>query len=420
MRGDIIKVKGGDKIPADIVLIETNEMKVNNASLTGESEDLLRLPEEKTQNIFESPNVAFFGTECTDGKGTGICFKTGDNTVIGQIANLAESADAVQTPLSIEIERFIFIISAVAMVLGVSFFTFGIFYGYDIINNLVFAIGIIVANVPEGLLATVTVSLALTAQRMATKFVLVKNLESVETLGSTSCICSDKTGTLTQNKMTVSHLFYDMKEVDASTNYEEYLRDIESDPNTKSRVEYDVKDKGFMELMQAVALGTYTIFEYVPKEDEIKRLYALKNKINMSKMTNYKLNDQEEEEMVNRLVNAEKTMLYKNRSTKGDASETGLVKFVQPVLDIEKCRNDHPTVTYNDQNGKPVEALIPFSSEIKFNAFIRDMNPSQRNPRNKQENSCIFMKGAPERILNRCTKVLINGQEVEFTDELRK
>ena len=87
--GDIVEIPNGSNIPADVVLIKTNEMKVNNASLTGESEDMLRLPEEKSQNIFESPNVAFFGTSCTNGNGYGIVFKTGDNTVIGQIANLA-------------------------------------------------------------------------------------------------------------------------------------------------------------------------------------------------------------------------------------------------------------------------------------------------------------------------------------------
>ena len=207
--GDVVVVKGGENIPCDVVIFKSNEMKVNNASLTGESEDIVIDPsQEATPNIFESKNVAFFGTQCTAGSGTGICFKTGDETVIGQIANLASSAEAVETPLSIEIERFILIISAVAMTLGVVFFIFGVLYKYDTITNLVFAIGIIVANVPEGLLATVTVSLALTARRMADKMVLVKNLESVETLGSTSCICSDKTGTLTQNRMTVSHIFY--------------------------------------------------------------------------------------------------------------------------------------------------------------------------------------------------------------------
>jgi sodium/potassium-transporting ATPase subunit alpha len=196
--GDIVQVKTGENIPCDIVVFKSNEMKVNNASLTGESEDIQIDPTmPPTQNIFESKNVAFFGTQCTAGEGTGICFKTGDNTVIGQIANLASSAESAETPLSIEIERFIKIITAVAVTLGVTLFIFAWIRGYGIITNLVFMIGIIVANVPEGLLATVTVSLALTAQRMAGKYVLVKNLESVETLGSTSCICSDKTGTLT-------------------------------------------------------------------------------------------------------------------------------------------------------------------------------------------------------------------------------
>lgn len=195
--GDLVKVQGGDNIPADMILLEANEMKVNNASLTGESEDLLRVVDSKNTNIFESANVAFFGTACTTGTGLGIVFKTGDNTVIGRIAGLASSADVHETTLAIEIQRFVKLISAVAITIGVVFFLFGVFYGYKIVTNLVFAIGIIVANVPEGLLATMTVSLALSAKRMAKKMVLVKNLESVETLGSTSCICSDKTGTLT-------------------------------------------------------------------------------------------------------------------------------------------------------------------------------------------------------------------------------
>ena len=242
--GDLVKVNGGENIPCDICLVRANEMKVNNASLTGESEDIqIDLDLDPIENIFETKNVAFFGTQCTAGSGIGICFRIGDSTVIGQIANLASSAEAAETPLSIEIERFIKIISAVAIFLGVLFFIFGVIYQYPVITNLVFAIGIIVANVPEGLLATVTVSLALTAQRMASKMVLVKNLESVETLGSTSCICSDKTGTLTQNRMTVSHVFYNRMQVDASINYQAHERNaLKAKPDDKFVAEYDVKD----------------------------------------------------------------------------------------------------------------------------------------------------------------------------------
>ena len=122
--------------------------------------------------------------------------------------------------MSIEISRFIKVISSIAVALGVLFFVLGFIYGYNVIMNIIFMIGIIVANVPEGLLVTVTVCLAITARRMAAKKVLVKNMESVETLGSTTCICSDKTGTLTQNKMTVSHMFYNFGMIDASTSYD--------------------------------------------------------------------------------------------------------------------------------------------------------------------------------------------------------
>jgi sodium/potassium-transporting ATPase subunit alpha len=204
-------------------MIKTSEMKVNNASLTGESEDLLRLPEEKAKNIFESPNVAFFGTSCTNGSGIGIVFKTGDATVIGQIANLAQSASSGPTPIGIEIDRFVKIIAAIAIVMGVFFFAINFAFGYTIVTNIGFMIGLIVANVPEGLYITVTVCMALAAKRMSERNVLVKNLQSVETLGSASCICSDKTGTLTQNRMTVSHLFYNGNVVDASTGYDKHI-----------------------------------------------------------------------------------------------------------------------------------------------------------------------------------------------------
>lgn len=237
--GDIIKLNGGDNIPADCILITANEMKVNNASLTGESEDILREVDVKTSNIFESPNVGFFGTMCTAGTGVGMVFKTGDGTVIGRIAGLATSADVSETTLSKDIETFIMYISAIAITLGITFFIIGVSIGYAIITNVIFAIGIIVANVPEGLLATVTVALALTAKRMAKKFVLVKNMEAVETLGSTSCICSDKTGTLTQNRMTLSHMFFNGSVVNASVNYEIFKRLEEkekrkAEPNMKN------------------------------------------------------------------------------------------------------------------------------------------------------------------------------------------
>ena len=246
--GDIIKVKGGDNIPADLVLISCNEMKVNNASLTGESEDLLRVVDSKTTNIFESPNVAFFGTMCTAGTGLGVVIKTGDSTVIGRIAGLASSTENLQTTLSIEIEKFTRIITALAILWGIVFLFFGFLYGYPAVTNVINAIGIIVANVPEGMLATVTIALALTAQRMAKKFVLVKNLEAVETLGSTSCICSDKTGTLTQNVMSVSQIYYNKQIVDASVNWEIYRRllDIETQkgdqgqPRNVAAPKYDV------------------------------------------------------------------------------------------------------------------------------------------------------------------------------------
>lgn len=207
VRGDIVNIIAGDRIPADMRIFYSDEMRVDNSSLTGEPDELERTTYHTHESILETNNVAFFGTLCKKGKGKGIVFEIGNNTFMGKIANLAEETENKETTLSIELKHFIYIISGVALFLGVSFFIISMILDPDVIINLTFMIGIIVANVPEGLLATVTVALSLTALKMSNKNVLVKNLESVETLGSTTCICSDKTGTLTKNKMVVKHLF---------------------------------------------------------------------------------------------------------------------------------------------------------------------------------------------------------------------
>merc|ERR1712076_345691 len=195
--GDIVEIKFGDRCPADLRILEARGLKVDNSSLTGESEPQARGPEFTHENPLETKNLAFFSTNAVEGTCVGMVVNIGDNTVMGRIAGLASGLEGGQTPIAKEIEHFIHIITGVAVFLGVTFFIIAFVLGYNWLDAVIFLIGIIVANVPEGLLATVTVCLTLTAKRMAAKNCLVKNLEAVETLGSTSTICSDKTGTLT-------------------------------------------------------------------------------------------------------------------------------------------------------------------------------------------------------------------------------
>lgn len=212
MPGDIVEVTTGNKIPGDIRILESQEMKVDNSSLTGESDPLLRTPEcTHPDHPLETMNLAFFGTTCKEGTAKGVVISTGDNTVIGEIASLAAAEKAEDSLLTQEINRFVLGMTAIAFSFGTTFLVLSFAVGDPPLRNISYAAGIIVANLPEGLLALLTICITIATQRLAKAKVLVKNLLAVETLGAINVICSDKTGTLTQNKMTVANLWYDGK-----------------------------------------------------------------------------------------------------------------------------------------------------------------------------------------------------------------
>ncbi len=212
--GDILIFGEGDKIAADARIIEINALKVDNSSITGESEPQLRKLEHTHKNILESRNMVFSGTLVQSGNAKAVVYNTGMNTQIGNIVKLTKETKEVETPLKKELRHFIKIISTIAITLGAVFFVVSLLIGNPLIGSIIFAIGIIVANVPEGLLPTVTLCLSIASKKMAKKNALIKNLESVETLGSTTVICTDKTGTITQNKIVVNTLFMNFKEFD--------------------------------------------------------------------------------------------------------------------------------------------------------------------------------------------------------------
>ncbi|KAB0390815.1 hypothetical protein E2I00_000879, partial [Balaenoptera physalus] len=295
--GDIVEIKGGDRIPADIRLLSAQGCKVDNSSLTGESEPQPRSCEFTHENPLETKNISFFSTTCLEG---------------------------------------------VAVSIGVLFFIIAVSMKYYVLDSIIFLIGIIVANVPEGLLATVTVALSLTAKRMAKKNCLVKGLEAVETLGSTSIICSDKTGTLTQNRMTVAHLWFDNQVFVADTS-EDHSNQV-----------FDQSSATWTSLSKIITLCNRA--EFRPGQESVPIM---------------------------------------KKAVVGDASETALLKFSEVILgNVMEIRK---------RNRKVAE--IPFNSTNKFQLSIHETDdPSDRR-------FLVVMKGAPERVLEKCSTIMVNGQE---------
>ncbi|MGG7160976.1 calcium-translocating P-type ATPase, PMCA-type [Clostridium baratii] len=207
--GDIVYLEDGFIVPADLRLIETNNLKIQEASLTGESvpsekdsEDILR----ENAPLGDRTNMAYTSSIVMYGNGIGVVTATGMDTEVGNIAHMLDNQDEFNTPLKRKLDSVGKVLSVVGIVVCILIFSIGYFYGRPIIPLLMTAISLAISIIPEGLPATATIVMALGVQRMAKQNALVRKLPAVETLGGATVICCDKTGTLTQNKMTVTHI----------------------------------------------------------------------------------------------------------------------------------------------------------------------------------------------------------------------
>jgi sodium/potassium-transporting ATPase subunit alpha len=308
---------------------------------------------------------------------------------MGHIASLASGVETVDTPIAKEIDHFIFIISALAIFLGVFFVVIALIRGYSPVTALVFGIGIIVANVPEGLLATVTVSLTLTAKRLAKKQVLVKQLEAVETLGSTTCICSDKTGTLTQNRMTVQHVYVNNKICDVPATEEGWAA-----TNPKGIVPTVKEQKA-----AGGAAPQPLDLTKLMNDPTFEKLYKFGVLCNTGEFT------QEDKALP----------CLQRLCCNGNASDYAFLKMAEAIpalvnvrkasgsdFAIDDLRKKHPKA-----NGKSSD--IPFNSKYKFMSTVVVM----------EEGDTLIMKGAAEQVFARCGSILIDGQVVPIDDDMR-
>jgi Ca2+-transporting ATPase len=218
--GDVLLLAEGDHISADARLVRETELCVDQSALTGEAHPVRKTAEPVSGeglSRVELPNLVFAGTSVVAGTGEAVVFATGMRTAFGEIARLTQSVGDQLSPLQREMERLTRAVSTIAVGVGLCFFMLAVAIAdIDLANGFIFALGMIVAFVPEGLLPTVTLALAMGTQRMARRNALVKRLSAVETLGCTTVICTDKTGTLTQNEMTVRDIWVGGRSISVS------------------------------------------------------------------------------------------------------------------------------------------------------------------------------------------------------------
>ncbi|MBQ9137063.1 MAG: calcium-translocating P-type ATPase, PMCA-type [Alistipes sp.] len=280
--GDIVEIETGDSVPADLRLIESVNLKIQEAALTGES-----LPVEKdtdtisnTVGIGDRVNMAFSSCSVTYGRGLGVVVATGENTEVGKIAAMIKSVPDMRTPMQVRLDKLGKALAVISLIVCAAIFIIGLCYGRGLMEMFMTAVSLAVAAIPEGLPAVSTVVLALGVQRLAKQNAIVRNLPSVETLGSTTVICSDKTGTLTQNKMTVVEAYPKASDMlftigtlcnDTSQSGE---GELIGDPTETALVAYSESNN----LSQEALNSTYPRISEIPFDSERKLMTTLHRK----------------------------------------------------------------------------------------------------------------------------------------------
>ena len=332
--GDIIVIEEGCYIPADARLIEIASLKIDESTLTGESVPVSKSIDiiKKDTVISNQKNMLFAGTIATMGRGKAVVVATASNTELGKIAREIQHIGEKQTPLQKKLQSLGINITIAILVIALIIFILGFLRGSSLIDSLLVAVALAVAAIPEGLPAVVTITLAIGTQRMLKKNALVRRLSAVESLGSVTVICSDKTGTLTKNEMTVTRVYANNK------------------------------------LISVTGRGYETIgeFFYDNKKVDAKELEKL---MQIAKLCN-------------------------NASLDGHSDPTEKALLV--AAKKSKYEKDYKRLKE-----------IPFSSETKFMTTL-----------NKIDNEEIFnMKGAPEIVLEKCNKILLNNREIKLTKQ---
>ncbi|MDD2752559.1 MAG: HAD-IC family P-type ATPase, partial [Candidatus Omnitrophica bacterium] len=356
--GDVIIIEEGDNIPADARLIEAQELRVNNSAFSGESKLSHKMAEEfhdgKDFLWLEMPNLIFAGTSVASGMAKAVVIATGMSTEIGKIAYLTQTVKEELSPLQREVNRISKLIAIISVVMGFVFFFVGLtFTKMTYLAAVMFAIGIILANVPQGLMPTLTLALSMAVIRMAKKHALIKKLSSVETLGCTNVICTDKTGTLTTNQMSVRKIWINDNIIEVTGNG--YDPEGKFSLNENAYPADAFKNDGLELLMRAGVLCN-TAKLLAPEES--KNFWSII----------------------------------------GDPTEGALLTLAKKAgLDCEKERLDYP-----------MARRFPFESVRKRMSSINKFADGK---------ILAFVKGAPKELSELSNKVLLAGKTIDLTPQ---